>query len=53
VNITAQPLYIYYLAEALADAKRLSPRIFFPYLKKIYGKGIMATVKKARRLVAH
>ena len=34
-------------------AKRLFPLIFFPYLKKIYGNGIMPTVKKASRLVAH
>lgn len=25
----------------------------FPYRKKIHGKGIMATVRKASRLLAH
>jgi hypothetical protein len=30
-------------------AKRLVALILFPYLKKRYGKGIMATVKKASR----
>ena len=36
-----------------ALAKRLLPLIFFPYLKKIYGNGIIATVKNANKLVAH
>jgi hypothetical protein len=36
-----------------ATANRLFPLIFFPYLKKIYGNGIMPTVKKASKLVAH
>lgn len=33
-------------------AKRLFPLIFFPYLKNRYGNGIIATVKKANKLVA-
>ena len=36
-----------------AVAKRLFPLILFPYLKKMYGKGIMATVRKASSEVAH
>jgi hypothetical protein len=36
-----------------AVANRLFPLILFPYLKNRYGKGIIATVKKANRLVAH
>jgi hypothetical protein len=34
-------------------AKRLFPLIFFPYLKNRIGNGIIATVRKARILVAH
>jgi hypothetical protein len=34
-------------------AKRLFPRIFLPYLKKIYGNGNMARLKNASKLEAH
>jgi hypothetical protein len=47
---------LYYVpdwTEIYALAKRLLPLIFFPYLKKIYGNGIIATVKNANKLVAH
>lgn len=37
----------------LGFAKRLFARICFPYLKKRYGNGIIATVRKASTLVAH
>lgn len=37
----------------LGFAKRLLARIRFPYLKKRYGNGIIATVRKASTLVAH
>ncbi len=31
---TLRTSYTHYLTDALAEAKRLSPRIFLPYLKK-------------------
>jgi hypothetical protein len=50
-------MYVQYLSMAYgrahADAKRLFPRIRFPCLKKIYGNGIIATVRKAKTLDAH
>tara|TARA_R110002060_G_scaffold64224_1_gene73372 strand:+ start:777 stop:926 length:150 start_codon:yes stop_codon:yes gene_type:complete len=38
---------------AQAVANRLVPLILFPYTKNRYGNGAIATVRKAKREVAH